>query len=665
MIKKLLATTVVLVLLIATYSGASMWSGFRIQAQSDAAVDAINLHLARTWSDQIRLSTRDYQRGVFVSQASYLLSFPLEQVSKPGSPPTHKNEVLLVNDISHGPFPLKNLIAGDFAAVGALIETVSASTPWTEKLFDATQSRPLVVGHTRVEPNGVAKLTWAAKAFDFRQDAVRLRFGGAQVQAEIGPRFRNRKGELNLESLNVTDGQTTLDLQAVKLEIDGQRSALGSPLGIYKRDVGSLTWASINAPTIELEKFKFRSKLILDDDDVTGQARMEIGSLSVAQKKLGAFKLDLIVDPLSERALNPFLELYERTLTRMASHVLNPESLSPAEIKKIWFQLQGLLKNSPSIRIDPLTWETPAGKSQLTLNASLNPAELANGGIGLRESPIDTLDATLTISQPMVNALVLQAMQTPGASPAKTKSLAERESRRLVDLAGQLKLGRVQNGLLVTHFNVQNDELRINGQRTPPEPILKLLSTFVPSAWLANQSSVGQVGPDEASSLQHLDPEILAAILSDSDFNYKESRNSDGDLVLNVAPGESGASLIEIIFSGCRKDPTCEDVLLRATYPANHTAPLKFVNDWNLRNRWARVFINESSTPVLEMDISAYGGIGQDAIEGLMSTFFKLVREFSVELKAAEKAAIETTEKAGVEPTPASQAPTALPDTSR
>ena len=137
MIKKLLATTAVLALLIAAYSGASMWSGFRIQAQSDAAVDAINLHLARTWSDQIRLSTRDYQRGVFVSQASYLLSFPLEQVSKPGSPPAHKNEVLLVNDISHGPFPLKNLIAGDFAAVGALIETVSASTPWTEKLFDA------------------------------------------------------------------------------------------------------------------------------------------------------------------------------------------------------------------------------------------------------------------------------------------------------------------------------------------------------------------------------------------------------------------------------------------------------------------------------------------------------------------------------------------------
>jgi hypothetical protein len=118
---------------------------------------------------------------------------------------------------------------------------------------------------------------------------------------------------------------------------------------------------------------------------------------------------------------------------------------------------------------------------------------------------------------------------------------------------------------------------------------------------------------------------------------------------LNVAPSDLGANKIEIIFSGCRKDPTCEDVLLRATYPTMQTAPLKFVNDWNLRNRWARVFINDSNTPVLEMDISAYGGIGQDAIEGMVSTFFKLVREFSVELKAAEKASADAAEKAAAE----------------
>lgn len=643
--KRLILIASVLVALIAAYSGASMWSGFRIQEQSYAAVDAINLHLSRTWSDQIRLTARDYQRGIFSSQASYILTFP----SKQDSATAIKREILFVNEISHGPFPLKNILNGDFSAVGAVIDTHSAPTPWTEALFNTNQNRPFVVGQTRVATNGVAKLLWTAAAFDLRQDALRVQFGGAQLKAEIGPRFRNRKGELTLEALNMTDGHTTIDLKGVKLETDAKSGALGLPVGINKREIASLAWSSVNAPTLELEKVKLRTELALDDAEVSGETRIDIHSLSIAQKKMGSFKLGVTLDKLSDRALLPLIELYNRTLIRLMSHILAPEALSAAEIKKIWLQLHGLLKNSPSIRIEPLLWETPAGKSQLTLSAALKPAELANGGIGLRESLINTLDATLTVSQPMVNALVLQSMQTPGSNPAKVKGLADRESRRLADLAAQLKLGRVQNGLLVSHFNVQNDALRINGQRTSAEPILKLLSTFVPSAWLANQAAAGQVGPDEASALQHLDPSILAAILSDADFTYQESRDADGDLVLNVAPSDLGANKIEIIFSGCRKDPTCEDVLLRATYPTNQTAPLKFVNDWNLRNRWARVFINDLNAPVLEMDISAYGGIGQDAIEGMVSTFFKLVREFSVELKAAEKAAADVAEKAAAE----------------
>jgi uncharacterized protein YdgA (DUF945 family) len=655
--KRLTLIASVLVAMIAAYSGASLWSGFRIQEQSYAAVDAINLHLSRTWSDQIRLSARDYQRGIFSSQASYVLTFP----SKQDSSTAIKREILFVNEISHGPFPLKNILNGDFSAVGALIDTHSASTPWTEALFNANQKRPLVIGQTRVATNGVAKLLWTAAAFDLRQDALRVQFGGAQLKAEVGPRFRNRKGELTLEALNMTDGHTTVDLKGVKLETDAKSGALGLPVGINKREIASLSWSSVNAPTLELEKVKLRTELALDDAEVSGETRVDIHSLSIAQKKMGTFKLGVTLDKLSDRALLPLIELYNRTLIRLMSHILAPEPLSAAEIKRIWLQLHGLLKNSPSIRIEPLIWETPAGKSQLILSAALKPAELANGGIGLRESLINTLDATLTVSQPMVNALVLQSMQTPGSNPAKIKGLADRESRRLVDLAAQLKLGRVQNGLLVSHFNVQNDALRINGQRTSAEPILKLLSTFVPSAWLANQAAAGQVGPDEASALQHLDPSVLAAILSDGDFTYQESRDADGDLVLNVAPSDLGANKIEIIFSGCRKDPTCEDVLLRATYPTNQTAPLKFVNDWNLRNRWARVFINDLNAPVLEMDISAYGGIGQDAIEGMVSTFFKLVREFSVELKAAEKAAAE---KAAAEATAAAKAVTPANDSS-
>jgi len=38
---------------------------------------------------------------------------------------------------------------------------------------------------------------------------------------------------------------------------------------------------------------------------------------------------------------------------------------------------------------------------------------------------------------------------------------------------------------------------------------------------------------------------------------------------------------------------------------------------------------------VIEMDISAYGGIGRDAVEGMVNTFFKIVRDFSKELESS------------------------------
>jgi uncharacterized protein YdgA (DUF945 family) len=644
MIKKLIVGTVVVVAAIATYSGISWWSGFRIQSQSYAAMDAINLHLARTWSDQVRLSARGYQRGIFSSEASYVLSF---SASKDGQTQP-KRELLFINHITHGPFPLQNILNGEFSAIGAFIHTVSAPTPWTDGLFKEDEGRPLVSGHTRISKNGIATLNWSVQPIDIRHDALRVKFAGAKLKGEIGPRLRNRKGELVLDALNITDGHTTFDVKGVKVKMDTRLDAFGLPIGTHTREITSLSWASVNASTIELDKFKLRTEMKLEDAEVSGSTDLNIGTLSIAQQKFGALKLSFTYDKLSDRALSPLLELYHRAAAGFAINILKPEPLSTAEIKRAWQHLQSLLKNDPSIRIEPLSWETSAGKSQLTLQTTFNSAELASGGIGLRENPIDTLDATLTISQPMVNALVLQHFQKPGTPAAKIKNLADRESRRLAEMAIQLKLGRVQNGRLVSHFNVQDGELRINGQRSAPEPLLKLLSSFVPMRFFASQPQSGQEGPDEALSLQHLDPRVLGAILSDSDFTYEETRDEDGDLVLKVAPGDAGANSIEIIFSGCRKDPTCEDVLLRATYSSAQTAPLKFINDWNLRNRWARVYLKESGAPVLEMDISAYGGISQDAIESMVSTFFKLVRDFSKELHAAEKAG-------SVTPTPAAQ----------
>jgi hypothetical protein len=174
---------------------------------------------------------------------------------------------------------------------------------------------------------------------------------------------------------------------------------------------------------------------------------------------------------------------------------------------------------------------------------------------------------------------------------------------------------------------------KVNGQAVSADTLLTLASSFVPAGWLAAEPVASADGPDEAAATRHLDPSVLASILTAADFSFEEIKDEQGDPLLKVAPGDSGAAKIDMLFVGCGSDPSCEDVLLRATYSANKPDALKVANDWNLRKRWARAYVNDKREAVIEMDISAYGGIGRDAVEGMVNTFFKIVRSFSKELE--------------------------------
>ena len=171
----------------------------------------------------------------------------------------------------------------------------------------------------------------------------------------------------------------------------------------------------------------------------------------------------------------------------------------------------------------------------------------------------------------------------------------------------------------------------------PGEPFAKWLRTTLPTGWLAERSPASQEAPDESAAIKHLDPAVLTSLLSASDFSYDESRDKNGDRVLKIGTADTGAEKIEFIFVGCGDDRTCEDVLMRATFPKNPKIALNAINEWNQRNRWARALLNDAEQAVLEMDISAYGGMERDALESMVDNFFKLLREFAKNISAVGK----------------------------
>lgn len=625
--KKLLSAVSALLLLFGLYAGTSWYIGGRVQAEAHTVIDSLNTYIAKNWSDQVRVTLRSYQRGVFTSEASYLLTFPASKTA------TLSPEVLVVNRITHDALSLEQIAQGKFEWLSASIHTTLAPTAFTEALFKATGGRSLIDGHTQLSVKGVAKLDWVIRPVDHTQDTVRSRFAGATLIAEFGPTFHHTKGELKIKALNITDGKVTLDIKASRLHTDTHPGQSGLSIGISGADIGELTLTSLNFPTVTAKQINTRLVLNEKDNLLTGQSHYDIERLTIDKKDWGTLQLTASYDKLNGNTVKSLGDLYTTILTRLLNSEPEADLTTAADLKQFWGHVQTLVKNSPTVRLDPLIWQTANGQSSITLSTVLAPVDLRSGGLGLNGNPLQTIDATIAISRAMAVGVRTTALEANGVKPAQAKSTAEKDIASALDVAAKLKLGALKGDRFVAQLSFKDNVVKVNGQVISADTLLTLASSLVPASWLSTEPVASADGPDEAAAIRHLDPSVLASILSAADFTFEEVKDEQGDPLLKVSPGDSGAAKIDMLFVGCGNDPSCEDVLLRATYSPNRPVALKVANDWNLRNRWARAFVNDKKEAVIEMDISAYGGIGRDAVEGMVNTFFKIVRDFSKELQ--------------------------------
>ena len=625
--KKLIGALSALALLCVIYVGTSWYVGGRVQTDTETVVDSLNTYIAKNWSDQVRVTQRSYQRGVFTSQASYILSFPAAKTS------TLTPEVLVVNRITHDAFSLLQIAGGHFDWSSASIHTTLEPTAFTAALFKATGGRSLIDGHTQLSAKGVAKLNWVVRPVDHTQDTVRSRFAGATLVAELGPAFSYTRGELKVEALNITDGRATLDIKSSRLHADTHPGHTGLSIGVSGADIGELTLTSLNFPTVSAKQINTR--LILDekDDLLSGQSHYDIERLTIDKKDWGTLQLTASYDKLSSNTVKSLTDLYSDILTRSINNPPDADLITAADLKQFWAHIQTLVKNSPTLRLDPLIWQTANGQSSMTLSTVLAPVDLRSSGVGLSGNPIQALDVTVALSRAMAVGVLTKGLEASGINPAQAKVTAEKDIATALNVAAKLKLGTLKGDRLVSQLSFKDNVFKVNGQVVSADTLLTLVASLVPTAWLAAEPVASSDGPDEAAATRHLDPSVLASILTAADFSFEEVKDEQGDPLLKVAPGDSGAAKIDMLFVGCGSDPSCEDVLLRATYPSNKPEALNVANDWNLRKRWARAYVNDKKEAVIEMDISAYGGIGRDAVEGMVNTFFKIVRSFSKELE--------------------------------
>lgn len=125
----------------------------------------------------------------------------------------------------------------------------------------------------------------------------------------------------------------------------------------------------------------------------------------------------------------------------------------------------------------------------------------------------------------------------------------------------------------------------------------------------------------------------VGAAITNAGYSYTETTDSAGAPMLEVYVGSLPAQQVVVLFYECGGKPaTCEDIMLWSWYALPQRVSADTINAWNASQRWTRAYIDSDKDPVLEMDINATGGIGGDALQILVNTYFHAASDFATHL---------------------------------
>ncbi|HYG43336.1 MAG TPA: DUF945 family protein, partial [Bordetella sp.] len=428
-----------------------------------------------------------------------------------------------------------------------------------------------------------------------------------------------------------------MNASGITLDVDSRQGQFGFGIGSSSAQVRRLDVEDLATGTkVALQSLGYTANLAESGTSLNVQMRYEIGQLDVNGRNFGQGQATLNLDRLDGQATADLSKLYNEIFTEIGQSDASPaEALTPERRQALLQYGKQMLAGNPSLRLDPVTWKTAKGESRLTLALDLTkPAALdaeppaIDDPQALIQQAIKALDLKVILSKPMAQDLLTQLLQSQGLDAQQAAAEAEDQISAAAGMAEMLSIGKNDGDNLVGAFHYANGAATLNGN---PIPIDELFGNLV-----------GDLGPDDSDGsdsnlLGALDPDLVGEILDEAGFAYQTGVAAGGNPVIEIEPGDSGAESLRVEFNDCDIETTCADLLLRASFASNQPVPLSLLNEWNTQNRWTRAYLDADNQAVLEMDVNAYGGIGDNGADFLVKTFLASVPQFAETLAGAPR----------------------------
>lgn len=133
------------------------------------------------------------------------------------------------------------------------------------------------------------------------------------------------------------------------------------------------------------------------------------------------------------------------------------------------------------------------------------------------------------------------------------------------------------------------------------------------------------VGASAQALVDASDVDVLAALIQGEGYPATISIDGVGDpLIVSEAHGYE----FNVYFYGCTDGANCRDVQFSVSFDMEDGMSLTRAQDFNHDKRWIKVYMDEESDPIIEMDANLYGGVSAENFNDTLDWWVLMMDDF-------------------------------------
>ena len=471
---KLAAVAVGLVAVGALSTAGAWYTGTQLPGVLDNLIDEANKQGADALLGtgvSTKLELLSLETRLFSSTAHY--RFSLDAPAKDGEP--RHVEILLVDNIQHGPLPASRLMRLNLWPVMAASNYQLEANELTQKWFDAAKGAAPLTGTGVLGYDGSTQGTLVLTPLDFAPSPTSaVKFSGMTLDIEASKNAKQVQVSGGMDSLLLSSSDETpmqVDLRDLTLSSE-QRLGSGD---FYVGDSSiKLATAQIKVgdkPAVLLNDLAQVGSLQESGTALNGQIGYDIGKISYDGKEIGGLRTLWAIKNFDSAALQSLIKLYQDKLVPVQqAQALGEEApqldLSAEDEARLKADLEKLLAGKPQLALDNFTLTTAHGQASLRVVLDLDkPESFELAPDELARQMIAKLEAKLSVAKAVIgDGVRIQAM-VEGVTDAKA---IEEQATMMTEMGSGMALGTglltLEGDTLQSSLHYADNKVTFNGQ---------------------------------------------------------------------------------------------------------------------------------------------------------------------------------------------------------